>query len=335
MLFSIVNICLAVNKTVTVESMGISIINSNNAFSREKAINDAFQKALKKVIVEFNIEVDEEYLNSILTNPEKYITGYELIEEKQEGNILNEKLKVYIDIQKIFGSLKVTEKKTFNPVYILSYCYKRFNNASRSFDKSCNNIIQNNLKPLNNIFFLKPSETFDELFKTEKDILIIAVYDITNSRRIYSINKEFDNISFEITVYNSENDVVKSFDIAKKVVSSIGDNPLLQIKNEIFNPVTKFVNNLKEKILKEKAIVTSTNKFYFIAKKIANYDDIKNLEKFFIKYNIDYTLISIENKRFIYGIRNISENELTKLIKFSDLDYNYLEIGDNVTMSFD
>ncbi len=329
------NICFAVSKFIPVEATGISIINNDNTFSRDKAIKDAFQKALKKVIVNYNIEVDEDILSNILTNPEKYITGYELIEEKQVGNILNEKLKVNVDIQEIFKSLKVKTRKRFNHVYLLSYCYKNSDNDSKTLDRFCDNVIKNNLKNINNIVFLSPPESYDEIFNTQKDILVTVSYKILDSKKLYSINKEFDNIQMDITVYNSSNDIVKTFNFAEKVVSPIDSNPLAKIKPGTFNSVDVYIKSLKDNILKNKQFDTSKDKYYFIVKRFSNYNDIKNLEKFFQKFNINFTLTSIQNKTFIYKIEGISENEIAKTIKFSDLDYNYIEIGDNITLSFD
>lgn len=191
------------------------------------------------------------------------------------------------------------------------------------------------MKNINNIVFLSPPESYDEIFNTQKDILVTVSYKILDSKKLYSINKEFDNIQMDITVYNSSNDIVKTFNFAEKVVSPIDSNPLAKIKPGTFNSVDVYIKSLKDNILKNKQFDTSKDKYYFIVKRFSNYNDIKNLEKFFQKFNINFTLTSIQNKTFIYKIEGISENEIAKTIKFSDLDYNYIEIGDNITLSFD
>jgi len=319
----------AASGTIAVEVTGISIIGDNIEKAKESAFQDAFRKALNKVCADFPLNSEPA---SVTSNPEKYIEGYEILEEKQTGNIFNVTLKVYVNTSLIAK----TTKNGFsgNPVYILSVCIK--DNVTFEIDRECSDFLRKNLALVPNAKSVLPSEKIyssETLFKMPKDILAIAAYEITAKKKVYSIGKEFDNLTFHVDIYDANNILLKSFSKKVKILANIGDNPVKYLPDNFFGDMAEFISNLNLTTFSESAKEDSATSFFFIINNPKNYTEVKNVLKIIAGFNINASLVIAENSNLAYKITGISKRELLKILKFSKLDFSSIESNDNITLN--
>ncbi len=322
-------------KNVSVEVTGISIVSDSIAKAKKEAFKDAFKKAVNKVLNNYLTSDNASIISDNIKNPEKYIDGYEILDESQNGNIFNVKLKVFVNLRYI---LKKTDKNfSTKPVYILSVCLK--DNATFDMDSVCSDILKNNLSLVPNSTSVLPSENLtdkESLFAQIKDILVIATYNITFKRKVYSIDKEFDNLTFHIDIYDSNNVLLKTFDKKLKILAKIGENPLKYLPDNFFRDTVNYISKKSEQIASENNNIgkIDDNSFFFVIKKPKNYIEAENILKLFDNYNVNYSFSIAENGNLIYIVKDISKKELLKILKFSNLNFASIKLDDNITITF-
>ncbi len=321
----------AADKTIAVEVTGISIIGENISKAKEKAFQDAFKKAIMKVSNDLYI-VDNSTISDLSVNsPEKFIDGYEIVEETQHGNIFNEKLKVFVNVKALLKNAHKSYSE--KPVYVLSTCIK--DNVTFEIDKTCESIFRKNLTLIPNIIPVKTGVANNDLatlFNQPKDILVIVSYEITNRKRVYSIGKEFDNITFHIDIYDSENLLIKTFSKRIRLLASIDDNPVKNIPDNFFRQALNYISD-KAIAISEKAQDKSEVSFYLVISKPENYICVKQVLNLLFKFNINYSLEKAENGSLFYRISGSTRKDVLKIIKFSHLKFYELKADNNIMLT--
>jgi len=238
---------LSADQTITIESTGISVIKGDVGSSRQNALNDAFKKAIKKVLKEVLNISDSESIGPIISSPTKFINGYEIVEEKQIGNILNEKIKSIVNLALIE---KIVNKKSSSKlIYIAVFCSKE--NSNFEIDTKCSNFIKNSIKNIPNTIFLPYQNNLNDSLAEIKDLLILVKYNLFQEKKVFSISMEFDNLTIDLKCLDSKSQELFSKHYQLKILKKFDESVFDKIDSPVNESIKNLLTNVVEKLQKD------------------------------------------------------------------------------------
>ena len=329
--FLLVNTLLLASQNITVESTGISVIKDEVTSTRENALNDAFRKAIKKVLKNILNLSDNSSYENILSNANRFINGYEIIEEKQIGNILNEKIKVSINLPLLEKAVDKTSSTQL--VYVAIFCSN--DNSSTTIDEKCSDFIKRAIRDIPNTIFLPYQQSLDSTFSEVKDLLIVVNYKLTQEKKIYSIEREFDNVSMTLSCYNSRNEQIVSETFNTKILRGFNESIFDKFDANFVMKIEILIRNIIEKIQNEQAKSINKNIEYLLfVNSPKNYLQVKSVTELLDKFNVQYRLYEIKNNSFIFKIKGKNVNEILKIFRFANFKFKYIRADGNITIGF-
>jgi len=308
------------------EVTGLSVLTQDVALNRQDAVNDALKKGMSLLIDK--LKLDKEIAAKILADPSKYISGYEVVEEKQVGNILNETLKIDISVSKIIDDFKIdySSKK----YYVTISCFKHDNITGISeVDHICERSIYDELKGINDIV-VNISNGSNESKRFDQSLKLKFIYQKIKVNEVYSIGKKIEDLSFDINVYSEDNNLLKTFKESAKIFSNLTDN------NSTFNFNVNFFAELKEFLKNESSKSVGNNyskrvtQIPLIIYNSQNYEDISHIFYILEKSNISFSIYRINKSGFHLIVKNYTVDDLVKIIKSSNIKYKDIELKDGV-----
>jgi len=321
---------LSADQTITIESTGISVIKGDVGSSRQNALNDAFKKAIKKVLKEVLNISDSESIGPIISSPTKFINGYEIVEEKQIGNILNEKIKSIVNLALIE---KIVNKKSSSKlIYIAVFCSKE--NSNFEIDTKCSNFIKNSIKNIPNTIFLPYQNNLNDSLAEIKDLLILVKYNLFQEKKVFSISMEFDNLTIDLKCLDSKSQELFSKHYQLKILKKFDESVFDKIDSPVNESIKNLLTNVVEKLQKEYQTESQAFEYYLVVKSPNTYYNIKNVTDLLDKFNINYTLEKIENRRFVYVIKGKSKEEVLKIFRFANFKFKYIKADKDIIVEF-
>ena len=298
---------------ITIQSQGFSIIGQNLNKARENAIQDAITKGVKKFLKLKNIEPSSKIIENIKTNA---ISGFEIIKETTEGNILKEKIDLIINEEALNDIIKT---KVQPPENVLISCF-----LNNEYNEDLTNFLIKILSQDFDFTFIKNSDFYNKELSSFK-IGIICEINLIEIKKLISINKIFYKLNGKIEIYNSGNKY-DEFNFQKDLTLSSEKDYI-----EYLIPLIK--DKLKEDIflLKNRDNVKSNKEdleLFFTLIKPEKFEIIEKIEEIFDNYNLVYSLIMINKGDVVFKIKGITEEELISILKNSNFIYRF-KISEN------
>ncbi len=300
------------SNNLIIESEGFSIISDNLNQSRQNAIDDAINKGIEKLLKNRGIQLDKSLEEQIKNQA---VSGYEIIKEEVDGNILKEKIRLLLDEDSLNDFIHPVSK---NPIKI-----DIFASFNENFDSDLVSFLETLIRDnFDYNFIFSPVKNFDEI-TDDFNIKLFLKINLNKIKKLLSVNSYLYNLYVDIKIYDKQNNLFDN--------SSITKNIIIVNEKEYINYVSNFIKPFIKKdfseLLRQEVENTKISKkiLFVILEKVKKFDEIEQFDRILDNFNIKYSLITISNGKLIYKVNGISKNTLKNILGAKDLNFKIIE----------
>ncbi len=300
------------SNNLIIESEGFSIISDNLNQSRQNAIDDAITKGIEKFLKNRGIQLNKSLEEQIKSQA---VSGYEIIKEEVDGNILKEKIKLLLDENSLNDFIQPSSKDLIK-VDIFAV-------LNGNFDNSLIDLLENFLKNNFDYNFIFYPITNIENLTNDSNIKLSLKINLNKIKKLLSVNSYLYNLNGEIEIYDKQNNLYDNLTFTKNLILR-SDKDYINYLSSLINP---FIKKNFSKLITEviKNTVTSNNLLYVILKNIKNFNVIEEFQNFLEKINLKYSLIEISKGEIVYKVEGISKNNLKNLLNSKNFNFKIRE----------
>ncbi len=311
-IFLLLGVINLYSNNLIIESEGFSIISDNLNQSRQNAIDDAITKGIEKFLKNRGIQLNKSLEEQIKSQA---VSGYEIIKEEVDGNILKEKIKLLLDENSLNDFIQLSSKDLIK-VDIFAV-------LNGNFDNSLVDLLENFLKNNFDYNFIFYPITNIENFTNDSNIKLSLKINLNKIKKLLSVNSYLYNLNGEIEIYDKQNNLYDNLTFSKNLIL-IKDKDYINYLSSLINPFIK--KNFSKLITDEiKKTGISENLLYVILKNIRNFNVIEEFQNFLEKINLKYSLIEISKGELVYKVEGISKNNLKNLLNSKNFNFKIRE----------
>ena len=145
---------------------------------------------------------------------------------------------------------------------------------------------------------------------------------------------EFDNLTIDLKCLDSKSQELFSKHYQLKILKKFDESVFDKIDSPVNESIKNLLTNVVEKLQKEYQTESQAFEYYLVVKSPNTYYNIKNVTDLLDKFNINYTLEKIENRKFVYVIKGKSKEEVLKIFRFANFKFKYIKADKDIIVEF-